>query len=98
MEALGFNVASNPTRSIALNRARDEGKPSATGRIRLVQETGDQFGFLVFYPVYENGIPVESLTDRRKHLKGYVTGVFRIGDLVTRSLDSRDLDGIQLRV
>lgn len=96
--ALGFNVASNPVRLEALNWARDEGKPVATGRIRLVQGLDDQFGFLVFLPIYKNGFSIETLTDRRQRLNGYATGVFRIGDLVTASLRAKELDGIDLQI
>ncbi|MGB2997604.1 MAG: CHASE domain-containing protein, partial [Phycisphaerae bacterium] len=50
--ALGFDLASNPTRLEALNRSRDTGRMTATARITLVQETGRQLGVLVFLPVY----------------------------------------------
>ena len=36
--ALGFDLASNPVRRAALDKARDTGKIVVTGRIRLVQE------------------------------------------------------------
>jgi hypothetical protein len=47
---LGFDVASDPTRFEALTRARDSEKPVATGRILLVQDTAQQFGFGVYLP------------------------------------------------
>lgn len=53
--ALGFDLASNRARLSALEKARDTGTPAATERITLVQDTGDDFGFLVFLPVYERG-------------------------------------------
>ena len=96
--ALGFNVASNPTRSEALNWARDEAKPAATGRIRLLQEIGDQFGFLVFLPIYKKGAAIGTTSERRANLRGYATGVFRVDDLVRPSLDKKTLDGIGLRI
>lgn len=96
--ALGFNVASNPVRKEALNWARDEDKPVATGRIRLVQEAGDQFGFLIFAPIYQKEGGLNTVNDRRKNLQGYVTGVFRMGDLLTASLETDALRGIDLKV
>jgi CHASE1-domain containing sensor protein len=50
--ALGFDLASNPVRLEALNKSRDTGQGVATARITLVQEAEDQFGFLVFLPIY----------------------------------------------
>jgi len=46
--AIGFDLASNPTRREALLLSHTTGRLVATGRIVLVQETRDQFGFLVF--------------------------------------------------
>ena len=50
--AMGFDLASDSlVRLPALQQARDTGRAVATARIRLVQEHGQQFGFLVYVPV-----------------------------------------------
>ncbi|PSN20811.1 histidine kinase [filamentous cyanobacterium CCP5] len=83
--ALGYDLASDLTRRIALERARDTGAIAATGRIKLVQETTeDQYSFLVFAPVYNR--PATTLVGRRQQLEGYVLGVFRVADVVEESL------------
>ena len=69
-KALGFDLGSNPKRLKALEQARDSGRPVATARIRLVQKTGDQYGFLVFVPIYRNGRPVGTPEQRRDNLAG----------------------------
>ena len=52
--ALGYDLASDETRRIALEKAKDTGAIAATGRIQLVQETNEnQYGFLVFVPIYQ---------------------------------------------
>jgi two-component system NtrC family sensor kinase len=79
--AIGFDLASNPVRRQALHAARDSGKPVVTGRITLVQESGDQFGVLVLAPVYARE-PNGDVAANRRALLGYVSGVFRLGDLV----------------
>ena len=88
-KAVGFDLGSDPVRRAAIEAAIAARAPQATGRITLVQETGDQFGFLVFHPVFDD-------SDR---LIGLVLGVFRVGDVVNRlgpatadlSLSIRDL-------
>lgn len=60
-QALGFDLGSEPTRRAALEAARDSGEMRGTGRIRLVQETGDQWGILVLVPVYRNGASPETV-------------------------------------
>ena len=92
--ALGFDLASNPIRLEALNKSRDTGQGVATARITLVQETADQFGFLVFQPIYRKGFPVETLAQRRENLAGFALGVFRITDIINHSLaDIRERTG-----
>jgi len=83
---VGFDLASDPTRLAALNKARDTGLPAATARITLVQERSKQYGFLVFLPVYLQGAPTDTVDQRRKNLIGFALGVFRIGDMVAKSL------------
>jgi len=87
--AVGFDVASNPTRLKALERSRDTGEMVATSRITLVQETQEQFGILILKPVYKIGTPHETVEQRRQNLSGFAVGVFRIGDMVEAAL--RDL-------
>ncbi|MFH1757894.1 MAG: CHASE domain-containing protein, partial [Pseudomonadota bacterium] len=84
--ALGYDLASNPLRKEALDRSRDTGELSATARITLVQEKEGKFVFLVFSPVYKRHMPIDSRQDRRDHLWGFAVGVFRIHDIVKRSL------------
>ena len=96
--ALGFDLASNQERLSALEKARDTGKPAATERITLVQETGNEFGFLVFFPVYERGAPIATMRDRRKHLNGFMLGVFRLGDLVTSAISKTQPLGLPTRL
>jgi CHASE1-domain containing sensor protein len=49
--ALGFNVGSSPDRSEAIVRARDNGVPSSTVPLRLLQETSGELGFIVYQAV-----------------------------------------------
>ena len=81
--AVGFDLASDPIRLDALEKARDSGKLRATASITLVQETKQQKGFLVFLPLY-SGAPA-TLEDRQKQLTGFITSVYRIGDIFNRS-------------
>ena len=80
--ALGYDLASNPVRLMALAEARDSGKIVATARVRLVQEKGDQYGTLIFAPVYNRPGP-ETAVARREALRGFALSVVRIGDLIS---------------
>ena len=89
-KARGFDLSSNETRLETLNEARSKNKMAATARIKLVQENGDQFGFLVATPVW-NSID-------NKILDGFYTGVFRIGDIVTTALNFNEVDNTMLNI
>ena len=89
--AFGFDLGSNKVRHAALEKARDTGKLTVSGRITLVQETGKQFGFLTFLPIYRHGIALKTIKDRRNHLLGFALGVFRIGSLFESVLAQHQL-------
>src|SRR4030042_1555829 len=80
--ALGFDLASSPARLEGLNQARDTGEAIATSRLRLVQETENQYGFLVYVPVYAKGSTPVTVKERQQNLRGFAIGVFRSGDTV----------------
>lgn len=94
-DALGYDVASNPDRLAALERARDSGTVSATARITLVQETQ---GFLLFLPVFESGDVPENEATRREGIRGFATGVFNIDDLIADALAGQPSIGIAFRI
>lgn len=75
-KAIGFDLGSKPQRLIAINKAIESNSKTSTAKITLVQESGKQAGILVIYPYTKQG-----------KIKGLITGVFRIGDLVDRALD-----------
>ena len=87
--ALGFDLASNAVRRTALEKARDTGNMVISGRIKLVQETGESFGFLAFLPVYAGDAPPDSVDGRRRLLTGFALGVFRVVDMVETTLAKR---------
>ena len=78
--AFGFDLASNPARLAAIQKAADLGVPVATGPITLVQESGDQRGFLMLVPSF-----------RDDELAGVLVAVFRVEDLLSDALGTAAL-------
>ena len=93
-KAVGYDVYSNPVRRQALDDASLSGTMVATDPIRLVQETSNQTGILVFLPVYKGGVTPQSELDRARLLKGFVVGVFRTGDLLDQALQGMQMADI----
>jgi signal transduction histidine kinase len=94
--AFGFDLASEPARKKALEHARDSGEISATGGIRLIQETQDSLGFLMLAPVYKKGGQIDSVDARQRNLEGFALGVFRVGDIVENALSYLKPGGVDI--
>jgi len=93
-QALGFDMSSEAVRRVAMERARDEQTSAVSGRVTLVQEIDSepQPGFLMYVPVYERGLPVATVEERRAALIGYVYSPFRTGDFMERVFESDPRD------
>jgi diguanylate cyclase (GGDEF)-like protein len=81
--ALGFDINSNAVRRFAIDRARELGLPSATAPIDLVQDSDQQKGMLALAPVYDTGAMNADVPSGADGLRGFVVGVYRLGDLLT---------------
>ncbi len=82
--AIGFDMYAEPLRREAMERARDTGEAAMTAKVKLIQETDVdvQPGFLIYMPVYSNGVPTATVAQRRAAIKGFVFSPFRAGDLM----------------
>jgi len=93
--ALGFDVASDPVRRAALDRARATGQASATEPIILVQDAGRRVGFLAFLPIRGSR---RTSAEGDGDVLGYATGVFRVADIVAAALTGADTAGVRMQV
>lgn len=86
LPAFGFDVKSESRRRAAAERARDTGEVTATARITLVQDKEQKPALLMFLPVYQQGLPTQSLEEKRRAFLGFVYAPMRIGDLIEEAL------------
>jgi diguanylate cyclase (GGDEF)-like protein/PAS domain S-box-containing protein len=84
LRALGYDMYSEPVRRQAMDQARDSDRAALSGRVTLVQETGQdvQYGCLMYLPVYKKNAPHETLVQRRTNITGWVYAPFRMKDLL----------------
>ncbi|MGE5816858.1 MAG: CHASE domain-containing protein [Deltaproteobacteria bacterium] len=95
--SLGFDVAVDPARRKALDRARDTGEPTATDRITLIKDVEREPSFLVFLPIFRSRVD-HNVEERRRNLQGYVSAAFRVRDIISNILASgRQVNDIALR-
>lgn len=82
--ALGYDIGSDPIRADPIRAALAADSPKATAPIRLIQERGAQKGVLLILPIEEP--------------RGFVVGVYRLGDLLEDSFSESGWRGYQLRL
>lgn len=94
LRAFGFDMYAEPVRRKAMERARDTGKAAISGKVMLVQETGEdvQPGFLMYLPIYRTGTNPQTVEQRRAALIGWVFSPFRINDLMFKLNEMRASD------
>ncbi|WP_236848721.1 CHASE domain-containing protein [Candidatus Thiodictyon syntrophicum] len=99
LRAFGYDMFTEPVRRAAMERARDQDRAILSGRVLLVQETGQdaQAGTLMYVPVYRPGAPTASVAERRAALLGWVYSPYRMTDLMHGILGD-GVPGVRLAV
>ncbi len=75
-KALGFDIASDPERMVAILAAMQSGRLTATSPIRLVQDSNAN-GLLLLQPVYD-------WQSTSKLTKGFAVGVFKVENMLKK--------------
>lgn len=88
--AYGFDQSTESVRRAALERARDSGRPAATGLVELLSRPGTprHRGVLVYHPVYRGGAVPATVAERRDALIGFVYAGFRSNEMLNGILVS----------
>jgi signal transduction histidine kinase len=91
--AFGYDMFSEPIRSEAMRRAMDTGEPTVSGLVQLKQgdESNPAAGFLVYLPVYTNGVDLTSVDSRRQAIRGFVYSPFIASDLMQNVLGNEKI-------
>lgn len=98
LDALGYDMFSEPVRRKAMATAMDTGTSRLTGLVELVQDAGHpQPALLLYTPVYAAGVETATAGQRRKAIRGWVYAPFRMGDVLDNALGARR-GGMLLRV
>jgi diguanylate cyclase (GGDEF)-like protein/PAS domain S-box-containing protein len=88
--ALGLDVMSLPM-AATVNQAVTAGATLATPLMRLVQERGDQRGFVLLKPVYRAGAQTATAEQRRAAWIGNTGAVIRSTELIHKILQGAEL-------
>ncbi|HSG92091.1 MAG TPA: CHASE domain-containing protein, partial [Methylotenera sp.] len=89
LRAFGYDMASEPNRREAMLRARDQQLVALSAGVKLVQDldTETTTGLLMYLPLFQEVTWLGGQTTQRKsEHQGWVYAVFRIDDVVNKSL------------
>ncbi len=84
-KALGFDILTAPEVPVALERSAETGEVAVTNHITLIHDFGkpDLLGFVMYLPIYRNGVKPDKQADLSTAIIGWVVDVpFRINDLM----------------
>ncbi len=86
--AIGYDMYTEPVRRAAMDRARDGGVTSLSGKVTLVQEIDKevQNGVLMYVPLYKHNMPIDTVEHRRAALIGFTYSPIRLADFVRGSI------------
>jgi signal transduction histidine kinase/DNA-binding response OmpR family regulator len=96
-QALGLDLASEPARREAAQRARDSGQPAMTAGIQLVQDDMHRAGFLLYEPWYGRDLSIATVEERRRALRGWVYAPFVVEEFFKGVLGSSERE-LELQV
>jgi len=84
LRVFGYDMATEPVRRAAMEATRDGDTSTLSGRLQLVQETGEdvQAGTIMYMAVYRKGRPIATVEERRAALQGWVYSPYRMNDMV----------------
>ena len=87
---LGFDMWTDSARRAAMERARDTGQPTASGKPEDAHpfDTGTVPDLVLYMPVYRSGGLPQSVDERRGALVGFVFSSLRLADLFPPILKS----------
>ena len=99
-KAIGYDMSTESNRRAAMEKARDTGEATMSGKVILLQEIDaeKQFGFLIYLPIYKNGITPSTQILRQRNLIGFVYSPFRAGSFLKEVQKDTDTGTIAVEI
>lgn len=96
--ALGFDLQADKRLLKITNKVRDTGNPIAISNYGEVPIARPKSDLLMLAPFYNGGKKYSRPEQRREHLKGFVLGIYRIGDMVDQMVTPYMSEGMSLSI
>lgn len=90
VDALGFDMYSNASRRESMDKAADSGRPVMSDKVSFFQSTSS--GVIQYIPVYTQNAPLNTVSERRAALRGYVFASIRLNELFQTSMTANNFE------
>lgn len=84
-KAFGYDMYSEPTRSAAMQQARDKSLPTISGKVTLLEEhesSDSQTGFLMYLPIFKKNSLHETIEERKANIQGWIYAPFKMKEFM----------------
>lgn len=87
---VGLDMLTVPARKQTMDAAANSAQPTISHKVKLLQKVSsdDQYGFIMFVPIYQTQTPPKNSIERQQQLSGYISGGFRSKRLFSPIVDS----------
>jgi PAS domain S-box-containing protein len=98
--ALGLDMLTDPVRRAGLERARDSGGATVSPRLVLLlgADPGAPASVVMYAAVYNPSLPLETITQRRAALRGYIFAPIRLNELMQHVPAMPQRDNLRWRI
>ncbi|MBI5819414.1 MAG: PAS domain S-box protein, partial [Verrucomicrobia bacterium] len=97
-EASGLDIGGDPVRLASVEQARDSGLATATGPLMIERGGAGHIGFVIRLPVYRNGMPQQTVEQRRAALLGMISTSHRMDYMMRKALSEQALRQFRIRI
>lgn len=99
LRPLGHDLLADPDHRAAMERARDSGAATITGKVGRTLDSGaaGHVGFVMYMPLYRSGAATHTVDARRAALLGWVVAPCRM-DVWMAGLPGLDANGVGVRI
>ncbi len=90
--ALGIDLLSDPNLSASLLAARDTGSSVLSPKVVIARDQNgyEQIGVMLCTPVYQGGVRLSTVQERRDNITGYLYHLIRVSEMVEGALTNHN--------
>lgn len=83
VQVTGYDGYTDPVRRVAMNTAASTGMPAMSGYVHMQAGSSPLSSFVIYLPVYNTGVSLNSLADRQAALYGFVSLAVNVNKFVS---------------